>query len=249
MEPRAKRPRPQPEPPGRGDCPTLGVGEEISVEQLIGLWESLADPCRNLARSDVLQLQKLTEASKHFMKQTCECHLRRCNASGAPVLVFYNSDGTKITNIVTQTVRVGKIAFRRQGKKTEEHLIERFFLKSRGPDGRPIVTAMLRDPRPMSDGKTALHAFTARRDFVLDVESKTSGFVIHADVFDRALQSALQKLILKEHAERLEAPRIAFFAVLSPCTKIRFRDGWAQVYGFEQALLFFPSFFLWRWAG
>ena len=108
--------------------------------------------------------------------------LRGCSER-RPLLYSYGSDGTPL--VTRESIGLHptkKTVLYRRSIQSGEFLIERAFLLSvvAGTDGPVFKKALLcRDPRPLTEGKTALHMFRACTEFFPSLRGPT---LAHTDL-------------------------------------------------------------------
>ena len=73
-------------------------------------------------------------------------------------------------------------------------------MKTRSARGDPIIACVLRDPIPLTRGKTALHEFSAACEFFPMLRALGHiGVVINHDRFGRAVYTALARVLTQRH--------------------------------------------------
>ena len=108
---------------------------------------------------DASECSLLCEIGKRFLHTTAEDLVR--TSDGKAVLYEYFGDGTPMRiKVFFNASSDGHHRVRRVGSSGVEFYCRAAFLRTTGLDGKPIVRAVLHDPRVM-DGKKAPHAFSA----------------------------------------------------------------------------------------
>eukprot|EP00974_Lingulodinium_polyedra_P057606 5544797-Lingulodinium_polyedra.AAC.1 len=120
---------------------------------------------RVLSRDDSREALRLVEVVKEFLWSKAKALVRECN--GRPILYSYGSDGTPLLTQESVGLHIApKAILYRRAKESGEYLVERAFLLAHKPGGDGFYKAcLLREPRHLAEGKTALHSFRAATDF------------------------------------------------------------------------------------
>jgi hypothetical protein len=143
--------------------------------------------------------------------EVCKAYLRQkakelvLEAKGAPILVHYSSDGTPLSTKRTITAGQGQdYTVRRQGRDTEEFLVQHTFVRFLDGLGRHRTAMVLREPLPLTEGKSGLALFSAAVEFNRTArELGHTGISVAHYSFDRAAYSAVGRY-LKQHHKLLE---------------------------------------------
>ena len=149
--------------------------------------------------SDKAQCAKICEVMKTFLYQKAQRIIAQCK--GRAVLLTYASDGTPLLTQKTYTAKTesGQTVVRKGGHGTD-FLMQRAYLRTSDDKGDPIITCILADPVPMSEGKSATHQYTAAKDFLpLVKEIGHRGVCISHYCFDRAGFAPVSKLLKQRH--------------------------------------------------
>ena len=149
--------------------------------------------------SDKAQCAKICEVMKTFLYQKAQRIIAQCK--GRAVLLTYASDGTPLLTQKTYTAKAesGQTVVRKGGHGTD-FLMQRAYLRTSDDKGDPVITCILSDPVPMSEGKSATHQYTAAKDFLpLVKEIGHRGVCISHYCFDRAGFAPVSKLLKQRH--------------------------------------------------
>ena len=133
--------------------------------------------------------------------------LRRAvvNADDRPLLHYYSCDGTPMRTHHRNRSTVKDIVVRRDGKATHEFLAQVVFLRYEDAPNLCVDRVAFAPPLPMTHGKSALAHFSASLEFMSSVRAMGhKGILVHQYCFDRALSSAMTRLLQQHH--QLEAP-------------------------------------------
>lgn len=182
-------------PPRR---PTAADMEDSSLRELA---VELSRASAVLTKAQVGHVMKLCEVVKHQLQSKVDTLLSK--ASGRPVLMSYSSDGTpmKTAARVSSEGLVPGTALIRRGRDCVELLLQRGWYKTFGANGQTLVAALLRDPVPLTHGKSAWHLYSAARSFAPFLEEAGhQGISISHYAFDRACYSALTRRLSQSHA-------------------------------------------------
>ena len=144
--------------------------------------------------------------------EVCKAYLRQraqelvLEANNAPMLVHYSSDGTPLSTKRTITAGQGsEYTVHRQGRDTEEFLVQHSFVRFLDGLGRHRTAMVLREPMPLTEGKSGLALFSAATEFNRTArELGHTGISIAHYSFDRAAYSAVGRY-LKQHHKILES--------------------------------------------
>ena len=172
------------------------------VEQLV---RQLASPSSGLSSSphERLQLGKLCEVLKAYMVRSAQANVQQ--GGQVPMLFTYSSDGTPVmtkTRISVQSGVSGKSAkVRRVGGQSEEFLLQLAFIRFRDDLGRVHTLPILRDPLPLTEGKSSWAVFGCLQDFFPSLRDLGhQGVLIEHFSFDRALFTPLRRMVLQQQA-------------------------------------------------
>ena len=160
--------------------------------------KKLAVAGRPLQQNEERDVARLAEATKALLDETARDMISK--AQTRPVLFSYQGDGTPL-----KLKHAFQVAFAehhkhaRSGYTGEELYCQGAFVRTLDGAGEPVVTCLLRDPRPMI-GKSALHAFNALAEFFPTLDQlHHDGFNIHHYSWDRALFSACKRYSRQYH--------------------------------------------------
>lgn len=150
---------------------------------------------RVVAKHEAMQVSKLVEVVKAYLMRKARALVDA--AQGRAILYTYASDGTPMLTKSTFSHSLGgQRRFVRKAGRATDFLVERATLVTTGADGQRRVAVLLRDPRPLSEGKTAWHEFGAFKDFFPMLRTlKHRGIIVAHACFDRALQASLCRKI------------------------------------------------------
>ncbi len=136
-----------------------------SLQDLRARWKRFAAAKKNIPRTELSALFKLTEMVKWFLYQVA-CAFVRAHRT-EPLLFSYESDGTPATTVFRTSLKVllagGKTrSLARRGERHAEYLVQRIYICA-APSGhsRSSVT-LLEDPLPMNFGKDHWAVLPAR---------------------------------------------------------------------------------------
>ena len=144
--------------------------------------------------------------------EVCKAHLRQkarelvLEANNAPILVHYSSDGTPLSTKRTITAGQGQAyTVHRQGRDTEEFLVQHSFVRFLDGLGQHRTAMVLREPLPLTEGKSGLALFSAAVAFNRTArELGHKGISVAHYSFDRAAFSSVGRY-LKQHHKLLES--------------------------------------------
>lgn len=172
------------------------------VHALLARW---ARPGVSLSDMEVRRAARLCEATKAFLEGRAHELIQK--AKGSPVLVSYSSDGTPLSSRRRASAEWQKgQSVVRSGRGTDEFLVQHCFYRFLDHSGEAQTAVVLRDPLPLTKGKTALALFAAGGAFLRCPQSLGhSGIVVAHYAFDRAGFSALQRLLRQKHMLQNEA--------------------------------------------
>ena len=161
-----------------------------------------ADAAAVLNSTDAATCAKVTEVAKRVMWERARMFVLQ-NAT-VPLLYSYSGDGTPMTTKarIVATVSDARVVHR-SGGNLFEYLMQKAFLKRVSLDGSHTVVPLFRDPVVMSQGKDALQQFAACEEFFPTLrECGHTGIAVSHYCFDRAGQSAMERLLRQKHALR-----------------------------------------------
>lgn len=140
-----------------------------------------------LDHADVALTGRICEAPKKSLSKRALALIRR--AAGRPVLQCYSSDATPTATEeryrIASTTDPAAVCERR-GRSTLDFIMQVGFIKAKVGGGGTIVVPILRDRRPMSEGKSTWNLFVAMREFCPSLaDLHHSGIVVTFTSFDR----------------------------------------------------------------
>jgi len=152
-------------------------------------------------------MARLCEIAKAFLKQRAIDLIH--NARGSPVLAHYSCDGTPLsTKLRIRAGGAGGFSAHAEGRHTEEFLVQHCYYRSADALGKASTTVMIRDPLPLTQGKTSAAIFSAGKEFCQTVRQHGhTGVSVSHYTFDRGLYSALQRMYKQHH--QLLAPQFS----------------------------------------
>lgn len=176
------------------------------VKGLLELWRS---PVKSHTQEDLATLGRLAEAAKCFLKRQFYEHLGR--ADSRPLLLAYIGDGTPVQTKVNFSLRSKDRVVHRAGYSTKEYYVHNCFAMYKDEAGKPQVCVLLRDPVPMTEGKTVAAAAAIGLDFLPNPRERGhAGPIVRHVAFDRAQFGALQKVFRRWITKQaLQPPSIA----------------------------------------
>lgn len=152
-----------------------------------------------------MKLRRLCEAGKRSMWNEFIDHFRK--AADRPLLLSYSGDGTPVQTKVNFSFGSGESMVRRSGYSTKEYYVHNCFAMFKDEARQPQVRVLLRDPVPMTDGKTASAAAAIGMDFLPDPRDHGHvGPVVRHVAFDRAQFGTLQKLFRRWFTKKALRP-------------------------------------------
>lgn len=160
---------------------------------------------------DAKAMPRLCEIGKAYLHQKARELV--ANASHSPILSHYSADGTPLSTKrkVTASFKKGH-SIKRYGKETDEFLIQHGYFRTLDVFGQSDTVAIMRDPLPMTSGKSALATFSAFTDFFRTPRQLGHrGICIAHYAFDRALLSSVGRLLKQYHkflAPQFTAPQL-----------------------------------------
>lgn len=165
------------------------------THQLLDEWRS---PVQQHGGDELVKLQRVTEACKSFLRLRFLQSIK--DAANRPLLLSYSADGTPVRTKVNITQRSESSSCRRGGYGTKEYYVQNCFLMFRDESGGLTVRALLRDPIPMTEGKTVRATAAMAVDFVPNPRAfGHAGLIVRHAAFDRAQFAPLQKLLRQWH--------------------------------------------------
>ena len=146
-----------------------------------------------------------------------------------PILRSFSSDGTPVSNNVKRQPKSlpGYDSTRKEGKGTLEYLVQTCFYRYFDHHGTAHSACVLRDPVPLTKGKTALAIFANYLNFnpsLRDMGHK--GFAIEHHVEDRAMFSALDSLHERNFMASASKYGVEEGSVLTPNAGAHELAGW-----------------------
>lgn len=141
------------------------------------------------------------DVMKHHMEQSAKDLV--LSASGRPVLCSYSSDGTPMKTAirVVSDGDIHKSSVVRHGRDCTEFLLQRSWYKTLNFKGEAVLSVLIKDPLPLSDGKGADNCYTAAVRFApLLKDMSHRGVSINHYSFDRALFTSMRRKLSQRHA-------------------------------------------------
>ena len=170
----------------------------MDSQGLQAIFLEFVKPIKALQRTEDRQAEMMCEVLKEFLR--CKATHLVEQAKGRAILYSYGSDGTPL--LVWSTIKStdGRSTVTRKARRGEELLIEVAFLKAVAPDGEILLAFLARDPVPLSEGKKTWHMFPPMCSFFPLVQKLGhKGIVVSHYVFDRLVQSSLQRKARQRH--------------------------------------------------
>ena len=132
----------------------------MDANTLLERFRDLARPHRVLDKNEDRFVYKATEIAWAYPLLKARDLVAK--AQGRPLLYSYGSDGTPVLTkaTISSALQSGRKISRRSGHSVE-FLLERAFLRTTTPEGRPWATALFKPPTPLDLGKAALNIFSA----------------------------------------------------------------------------------------
>jgi hypothetical protein len=180
--------------------------DQSLVPQLI---KQYGGQCAQLEKSDLRHLARLCESGMHFLKMKARQLVAA--ARGAPVLISYSSDGTPLSTKKRTTAKSSSdVAQVRYSRTTEEFLVQHAFVRYIDAKGEHHSTVVLKDPIPLTNGKSAWALYACATDFIetARVMGHTGISVCHY-AFDRAAYSALARHMKHRHQLAASVARVS----------------------------------------
>lgn len=179
------------------DVSPSGTGaDQPQVSQLI---RKYASQCQRLLRSDMRILARLCESGMHFLG--IKARQLVAAAGGAPVLISYSSDGTPVSTKKRATAKSSSdVQVSRTGRTTDEYLVEHAFVRYVDAGGQHHSTVVLKDPLPLTNGKSAWALYACATNFIETARAMGhTGISVCHYAFDRAAYSALARHLRHRH--------------------------------------------------
>ena len=131
-----------------------------------------------LSRDEQRQAHLHAEAVSQCLETRCRTIVAE---SGDRALMFwYSSDGTPVLSRKTSVDALGALKVIKRAGCCEEHLVERAMVKTTNALDQPVACVLMKPPRPLSEGKSAWHAFSAAIDFSPIVRQiKPEGIIVN----------------------------------------------------------------------
>lgn len=146
-------------------------------------------------------LKKLTECLNTFLKERYEAAIRN-HPQNRPITRFCSSDGTPLNLNASWRKLVGQRVVRRRGKRSEQFLCERVFLKTTDSEGHRHCTMFLRDLQPLTSGNTGWALFACCMSLAPSVgEVGVRGPVLSVFCWYRGCYSVCERLVRQAHSK------------------------------------------------
>ena len=159
---------------------------------------SMGQPARNLGDFDSRRMGCVCETLKAFLKTKAADFIKSANHT--PILAHYSSDCTPLQSRKRLVAKAGDTHRVRSGKSTDEYLVEQLFYRYLRSADEPATTVVLRDPLPLTSGKSSAALFTAGQKFIPTLRQQGhEGIAIHSYTFDRAAAAPLGRFFRAYH--------------------------------------------------
>ena len=168
---------------------------EVDITALV---KRYGKACLNTSRSEAVLVARLCEVGKALLQEKARTLV--ANAGSSPILVHFSSDGTPISAKKQFKGSSSKVEVVRQGRDTEEYQVQHVFYRTLDAEGVPVTTTVLRDPLPLTSGKTALAMYSAGVAFFRSARQLGHvGISVCTYTWDRAAYSAQARLWKQHH--------------------------------------------------
>ena len=147
----------------------------------------------------MLRSQKICEIGKMLLKMKAQRLVN--NAGSMPLLRSYASDGTPLSTKTVVTKKVKDVpSVKRTAKGSSEYLVQTCYYRYYDMLGQHHTSVAIRDPLPLTNGKTAQALFAAGLEFQPTLrQSGHKGLIIEHCVFDRLAYGPLSRLHKQAH--------------------------------------------------
>eukprot|EP00971_Amphidinium_carterae_P348681 6490623-Amphidinium_carterae.1 len=167
----------------------------------VALLKAFGKPSTPHTAQDVSSIYRLAETLKVHLCEEVNKIAR--SAGGQPFMLWYSCDATPAkvpVSVFAHGHGVFQQGVHRSGKAGMEFLLEVLFASTITCTGSIQSAVYLREPRPLSKGKTALHHLACYEQCVRGIQIPREGIVIEVFCSDRMLFSSLSELIW-QHCE------------------------------------------------
>lgn len=160
-------------------------------------WAKISAQCET--QEEVADVRRTAEVIKNFTRTAVRVEARRRSAH--PLVLSITADGTplRVKQDIVETQRSATV--RRRGGHLVEFLVMRgYFFSGVGPSGPELRRACLRDPMPMTLGKSAEHHYRAIcQEFDMLQSLGAESVCLTHYGFDGAMFRALRRLLHARH--------------------------------------------------
>lgn len=162
------------------------------------LVQRFSKACLNTTRDESVLVSRLCEVGKAYLQEKARTLIQ--NAVGQPVLVHYSSDGTPLSSKKHIKAVSSNFSSSKLMRDTDEYLVQHVFYRTIDALGTPSTVTLLRDPLPLSCGKTALAQYSCGKSFFQNARQLGHvGISIATYTWDRAGYSALARIWRNHH--------------------------------------------------
>ena len=142
---------------------------------------------------------RLCESGIHFL--SIKARQLVAAAGGAPVLISYSSDGTPVSTKKRATAKSSSnLVVSTQGRGTDEYLVQHAFVRYIDAGGQHHSTVVLKDPLPLTNGKSAWALYACAVNFMETARAMGHlGVSVVHYAFDRGAYSALARHLSHRH--------------------------------------------------
>ncbi|CAK0902148.1 unnamed protein product [Prorocentrum cordatum] len=153
-------------------------------------------------RTDRRDVQKLREVLNVFLQDRYRAAVE-CHASERVLIRYYSSDGTPLLMNASWKRRLGPKTVRRKGKRCDEMLCERLYLKTYDYQGRRQCHVVVRDPVPLTAKKGGCALLACCEALAPSVrECFFFGPALNVYCWDRGCFSICSRLVWQAHSLR-----------------------------------------------
>ena len=154
--------------------------------------------CASISRDEADIAARLCEVGKAFLQAKARSLV--ASANGQPILVHFSSDGTPISTKKQVKGTSPAYSASRQGRDTEEYQVQHVFYRTLDSAGQPSTVALVRDPVPLTHGKSALAIYSSGKAFFQNARQLGHmGISICTYSWDRAAYGALSRVWRQHH--------------------------------------------------
>lgn len=172
------------------------VGDHSGFAELV---QGLAQCSRVFGPADTVMAARIGETIASYLRHKSETLVR--GAGPMPILYHYSSDATAYLVVHVATSKGDGVKVVRKGKALYEYLCERAFLKTVSPSGEEVAAIIMKEPRPLKEGKGAWHLYSALDEYMPTLRQLGHcGITIEHFGFDRGALNGLEPLLHQRHA-------------------------------------------------